>query len=144
MESCSKQSARFRPAKKIVGRPGDYGLQEPLWSGHGFTVYLTLGMAFFNNKQSGPEPSILGGLFVFLGIRTLVSYVSKSDQNPSLLLKIQAGQLAGLNLSFNPPTVHPQDQSGYAHKAVAHPMGVSRFCVLRLFWPHIRGRDGPS
>ena len=88
-------------------------------------------------------PSI-GGLLVFLGIRALLQYTFESDQNPRRFMEIQAGQSVGLNLYFNPPTVHPQCLSGYAHKAVARPLGASRFCVLRQSLPHIRDRDGPS
>ncbi len=55
---------------------------------------------------------------------------------------VQVGLPAGLNLYYNLPTVHPQGQSGYAHKAVACLMDASRFCVLQLIWPRIRGRDG--
>jgi len=85
-----------------------------------------------------------GGLWVFLGIQGLFVYSIESDQNSSSLLKVQAGLPAGLNFYFNPPTVHPQGQSGYAHKAVVRPLGASRFCVLRRSLPHIRDRDGPS
>ena len=85
-----------------------------------------------------------GGLWVFLGIQGFFSYSIESDQNSTSLLKVQAGLPTGLNFYFNLPTVHPQGQSGYAHKAVAYPLGASRFCVLRQSRPHIRGRDGPS
>ena len=85
-----------------------------------------------------------GGLFAFWVIRTILQVVIKSDQNPPLLLKVQAGQPAGLNLYHNLPTANLQGQIGYACKAVAHPLGASRFCALSLFWPYIRGRDGPG
>jgi len=86
----------------------------------------------------------LGGLWVFLGIRTLVQYAIESDQSPMLHLEVQAGLTAGLNLPVNPPTVFALGQSGNAHRAVAPLEGASRFCVLRRFWPYIRGRDGPG
>ena len=85
-----------------------------------------------------------GGLLVFLNLRALIAYTITLAQNPTLHLKIQAGQPAGLNLHFNPPTVYPQRQPGDAHKAVAYPLGTSRFCVFAGFWPYIRGRDGPG
>lgn len=86
----------------------------------------------------------LGGLWVFLGIRTLVQYAFESDQSPKLHLEVQAGLTAGLNLPVNPPTVFALGQSGNAHRAVAPLEGASRFCALRRFWPYIRGRDGPG
>lgn len=85
-----------------------------------------------------------GGLWVFLGIRTLVQYAFESDQSPKLHLEVQAGLSTGLNLPVNPPAVCLQGQSGNAHRAVAPLVGASRFCVLRRFWPYIRGRDGPG
>ena len=88
-------------------------------------------------------PSI-GGLLVFLGITALRRYALASDHDPRLLWEFQVGQPADLNLHFNRPTVFPQGQSGHAHKAVARPLGASRFCVLRVR-PHARDRpQAPS
>jgi len=95
-------------------------------------------------KSAGSETRSFGGLSAFLGVLALLRYAFESDRNPRHFLEIQAGQSVGLNLYFNPPTVHPQCQSGYAHKAAAYPLGALRFCVLRRFWPYIRGRDGPG
>ena len=83
-----------------------------------------------------------GGLLVFLGIQTLLGFAFDADQHPRFHWKVQAGLPTGLNLNNNLPTVHPQGQSGYAHKAVACQCDASRFCVLQPIWPRIRGRDG--
>jgi len=81
-----------------------------------------------------------GGLFVFLSIHAMLKIAFDSDQSPRLHWKVQAGLPAGLNLYYNLPTVYPQGQSGYAHKAVARPLGVSRFCVFQQNRPYARGK----
>lgn len=81
-----------------------------------------------------------GVLLVFLGIRTWLQYALEPEQQPRLLLRVQTGLPAGLNLCYNLPTVIPQGQSGNARKAVARLDGGSRFCVFRFRLPHSRGR----
>lgn len=105
---------------------------------------MVLEMSNQFTKSKGLNMLSFRGLLVFLGVRALLKYTIESDQNPRRFLEIQAGQPAGLNLHFNPPTVFPQGQFGNAHKAVVYPLDASRFCVLRRFWPAIRGREGPS
>ncbi len=92
------------------------------------------------NKACLNTPSF-GGLLFFLGIQTLLGFAFEADQPARLHWKVQAGLPAGLNLYYNLPTVHPQGQSGYAHKAVARLLDASRFCVLKKTWPLARGSD---
>ncbi len=145
MESCSVKSAwsaqRKRSLSGLAATAGHILNRDRVET---YSALIVLTMSSLVKNQAGPGKLSLGGLWVFLGIRSLLQYAFEPDQNPGLFLKLQAGLPTGLNLYRNPPTVFPQGQSGYAHKAVACPSDASRFCVLRYFWPYIRGRDGPG